>query len=209
MLGFHNVHWINSTLEIYYIFIWIFCCCCSDFTWTPFPQGTFLPRRLYTFCSWLLSVLWFFALHNTASCFRIWNLTYSLLFSKQFLGGRSFFGAAGPFTNCWSDCEQLTDKRCVRCRLDWQATGCAGFLGLLRDTHLLTVSFRSLWTSEASQWVFTRRTGESRGVTENPSPLLSHLLHSSGTHPNLPKHWSCHRHAGHIKSLMNRLWRGC
>lgn len=131
-----------------------------------FLKELFYLEDFLPFCTWLLSVLWFFVLHNTASCFRIWNLTHSLLFSEQFLGGRSFSGAADPFTNCWSDCEQLTDKRCVRCRLDWQATGCAGFLGLLRDTHLLTVPFRSLWTSEASQWVFTRRAGESRGVTE-------------------------------------------
>lgn len=109
----------------------------------------------------------FFVLHDTRSCFRIWNLSHFLLFFRAVSRGRSFFGAAGPFTNCWSDCEQLTDKKCAHhSRLDWQATGCAGFLGLLRDTRLLTVPFRSLWTSEASQWVLTRRAGESRGITE-------------------------------------------
>lgn len=176
MLGFHNGHWTNSTLEICFIFTWIFCCC-SDFTWTPFPQGTFLPQRLFTFSPWLLSVFWFFVLHIFVSFPIIFRIVSR---------GRSSFGAAGPFTNFWSDCEQLTDNRCSRCRLDWQATGCAGFLGLLRDTRLLTVppqkpvNFRGF---SVSVYKKSRRIQRNNW---NPSPLLSHSFTSAAHTPISP-----------------------
>lgn len=160
---------------------------------------------------------WSFLLtHYLGNFFRIWAVSCFCLcqFTAPSTVSHQFWGEGGGlwkerklFGQCHSDCEQVTNVRCVQLPIRPEATGCTGlFMSPQRYTVINCALQKRVNYREFAGNVYQAHSGAQRSST-SPISFLSPirpplLLHSHFTNP-----WGGQGQAGDIKSLMPAVCR--